>query len=239
MQDLTNHLKRLTTAQSIEEWRSSLYTSAQELGYDYVLLAFLPNRDTPRQQAVLHTNYPDEFMSQYLDRGYDRVDPVVTHCLRKNTPMLWSTKRFDHTAWQEAFDMAMSFGIQGGISFPISSADGQVGVMSFATASGHHCPGPQTQAALGFLRDYAFESQRQLTASTNSSNQEPRVKLTAREKECLVWIAAGKTSWETSKIVGCTEATVNFHLANVMKKFGVRMRQQAVLRAVMEKYIDP
>jgi LuxR family quorum-sensing transcriptional regulator LasR len=238
MQDLTNHLAGLTTAQSIADWRTALFNSAQALGYDFVLLAFLQKRDAPRQEAVLHTNYPEHFMNQYIARGYDRVDPVVTHCLRKNTPILWNTGRFGHTAWQEAFDLASSYGIRGGVSFPVSSTDGHVGVMSFSSTGNTHAPSAEMQAAMSILRDYAFESQRQLSAALNGTPEAERVKLTAREKECLTWIAAGKTSWETSMILGCSEATVNFHLANVMKKFGVRMRQQAVLRAVMENYIN-
>jgi LuxR family quorum-sensing transcriptional regulator LasR len=238
MQDLNNHLERLSAAPSIADWRTALFTSAGALGYEFVLLAFLPKRDTPRNEAVLHTSYPQDFMRQYLSHSYDRVDPVITHCFEKNTPMLWDTTRFNRSAWREAFDLACSYGVRGGISFPVSSADGEVGVMSFATTERNHCPTPELQASLSLLRDYAFESQRQINASLTGARETERIKLTPREKECLSWIAAGKTSWETSVIIGCSEATVNFHLANVMKKFGVRMRRQAVLRAVMENYID-
>ncbi|MBY3123131.1 helix-turn-helix domain-containing protein [Rhizobium laguerreae] len=35
--------------------------------------------------------------------------------------------------------------------------------------------------------------------------------LSPREKECLLWIAQGKTSWETAVIMGISENTVAFH----------------------------
>jgi len=56
--------------------------------------------------------------------------------------------------------------------------------------------------------------------------------LTARELDCLRWVALGKTSWETGTIMGLTERTVNFHMARVCDKLGVCRRQAAVAVAL-------
>ncbi|WP_376767374.1 helix-turn-helix domain-containing protein [Paludibacterium denitrificans] len=40
------------------------------------------------------------------------------------------------------------------------------------------------------------------------------VTLTPREKECLSWVSAGKTSWEIARILNVAEATVIFHISN-------------------------
>ena len=50
---------------------------------------------------------------------------------------------------------------------------------------------------------------------------------------------AGKSSWEVARITGCSEATVNFHLANVRQKFDVNTRQQAVVKAIALGLITP
>jgi len=63
--------------------------------------------------------------------------------------------------------------------------------------------------------------------------------LTKRERECLIWCAEGKTSWETAQILGITERTVIFHLRNVSGKLGVTNRQQAVARAAVRGIIVP
>jgi DNA-binding CsgD family transcriptional regulator len=52
--------------------------------------------------------------------------------------------------------------------------------------------------------------------------------LSARERECLSWAAVGKTAWETAQILGITERTANFHLQNVIRKFGVVNKAQAL-----------
>lgn len=56
----------------------------------------------------------------------------------------------------------------------------------------------------------------------------PRIKLSAQETQCLKWIALGKTSWETSRIMGISEATVIFHVANLMRKLDAVSRSHAV-----------
>ena len=58
----------------------------------------------------------------------------------------------------------------------------------------------------------------------------PGFGLTSREKECLHWASAGKTSWEISKILHISERTVNFHIANTIKKTDSVSRQQAIYK---------
>jgi DNA-binding CsgD family transcriptional regulator len=64
------------------------------------------------------------------------------------------------------------------------------------------------------------------------SKQPPQIKLTTREKEVLLWSAAGKSSWEIGQIVSCTEAGVNYHFNNIRRKFGVRSRWIALVMAL-------
>lgn len=46
------------------------------------------------------------------------------------------------------------------------------------------------------------------------------VALTKREREVMLWTTEGKTAWEISTILECTERTVNAHLKNAMDKMG-------------------
>lgn len=58
------------------------------------------------------------------------------------------------------------------------------------------------------------------------------LRLTAREIECLQWCAIGKSSWEISGILNISESAINFHMANIRRKFGVNSRRQAVALAI-------
>lgn len=59
-------------------------------------------------------------------------------------------------------------------------------------------------------------------------DEDPRDHLTARERECLQWAAAGKTNSEIGVILGVSENTIRFHFKNVFRRLGVHSRTQAV-----------
>lgn len=56
--------------------------------------------------------------------------------------------------------------------------------------------------------------------------------LTPRQKEVLHWIYQGKTNWEIAKILGKSEDTVKYHVAQIFLKLNAANRTQAVAQAV-------
>jgi LuxR family transcriptional regulator of spore coat protein len=55
-------------------------------------------------------------------------------------------------------------------------------------------------------------------------------KINANELACMQWAAAGKTTWEISKILGRSEGTVNYHIQRACLKLGVTRRRAAVAK---------
>jgi LuxR family quorum-sensing transcriptional regulator LasR len=55
------------------------------------------------------------------------------------------------------------------------------------------------------------------------------VRLSPRQRE---WSAEGKTTWETSVIIKCTEATVNYLLRQAIRKLAATNKTHAVSRAL-------
>jgi DNA-binding CsgD family transcriptional regulator len=51
-----------------------------------------------------------------------------------------------------------------------------------------------------------------------------RASVTARESEILSWVAAGKSDWAIGQILKISGKTVNFHVENAKRKFGVGSR---------------
>lgn len=62
--------------------------------------------------------------------------------------------------------------------------------------------------------------------------------LTKREREILSWTKDGKSSWEISSILKISEATVNYHVTNILKKLDSVNRTQAVAVALQHGIID-
>jgi LuxR family quorum-sensing transcriptional regulator LasR len=67
---------------------------------------------------------------------------------------------------------------------------------------------------------------------SEDSQQSATIKLTRKETEVLQWSAAGKSSWEISQIINCSEAGVNYHFCNIRRKFGVNSRWTAAFKAL-------
>lgn len=69
-------------------------------------------------------------------------------------------------------------------------------------------------------------------AGARGGAQALSVQLTAKETQTLMWCFKGKTSWEIARIQNCSESTVNFHFSNIRRKFAVRSRSAALLKAI-------
>src|SRR3546814_15572737 len=64
-----------------------------------------------------------------------------------------------------------------------------------------------------------------------------RVRLTDRERDCLLWTARGKTAWEVGQILTISEETVLFHLKNATRTIGVFSKHHAVVKAIVQGYL--
>lgn len=65
-----------------------------------------------------------------------------------------------------------------------------------------------------------------------------RPTLSRRERECLQWTAAGKTTWEISAILRISQNTIDGYIASATRKLGAVNRTQAVAVALRRRLID-
>ena len=90
-----------------------------------------------------------------------------------------------------------------------------------AVAAGHVLLGPQVAEALVAQ-----------AGSPGLLTDSPGPQLTAREREVLEQIAAGRSNREIAKSLKLAEKTVKTHVSNILMKLGVADRTQAALWAV-------
>jgi DNA-binding CsgD family transcriptional regulator len=84
----------------------------------------------------------------------------------------------------------------------------------------------------------AHLSERLLKVLENSCRDEPAARLSDRERQCLVWTSAGKTSLEIGTILGLSEHTVNQYIASSSQKLGAVNRAHAVAKAMRRGLIE-
>jgi DNA-binding CsgD family transcriptional regulator len=73
---------------------------------------------------------------------------------------------------------------------------------------------------------------RDLTARHFVQTNAASIQLTPREKEVLNWIKAGKTNADIAEILGVSGKAIEFHVSNVLDKFGAPNRLAAVVTAL-------
>ncbi len=87
------------------------------------------------------------------------------------------------------------------------------------------------------LASYLHQSTKQWN-DQGQDTQENRSLLTPREREVLSWAAAGKSYWEISRILGITERTIRYHMANVRNALDAVSNKQVIATAVRLGLID-
>lgn len=216
-----------------ETWQDSIFHLGNDFGFEHALIAVVPDRQTPLETAFLRSNYSRQWRSIYDSMNMVNIDPTVTHCVMRSTPLEWEPKIFSSKQQKEMYEEASEHGLRSGITLPFHGANGELGILclvnnvkpgkAFQQDTRHHI------SELSMMRDFVFEASLRF-AKPIQNNLPPT--LTKRELECLKWCAAGKSSWEIAKILCCSEATVNFHFGNLRHKFNATSRRQVMVKAI-------
>ncbi|TFW34848.1 helix-turn-helix transcriptional regulator [Massilia horti] len=232
-------LIRLLDSEDADAWSRTLVSLAREQGFDQVLYGAVSSRHAKLENAFVRSNYAPSWRAQYDAERLAYVDPTVIHCMTSSLPIVWSPQVFRTPAQRRLYESACAFGIRAGVTLPVHGPNGEFGVLSFASDvrpdESFMRKVNDRIADLSLIRDYVFTSAQRFCGEV----QELAPRLTRRELEVLNWVMAGKSSWEISRITSCSEATINFHMANVRQKFNVNTRQQAVVKAISLGLIIP
>jgi DNA-binding CsgD family transcriptional regulator len=74
------------------------------------------------------------------------------------------------------------------------------------------------------------------SASEALKSGAPELHLTAREREVVEWLGAGKTDRDIGEILGISPRTVHKHLQRIYEKLGVETRTAAVMRVLNARH---
>jgi len=211
------------------DWERQLNKVLRQLGFSSYLISLGPA--TPRDTdplAGLITTFPKRWLDQYRGDGLIDIDPILRHCRRELVPFFWDRERRRARGRSRHFwQQRELYGLRSGLSIPLryELLRGTLSVALDDTdiTEPDAFSNPAVYQLFMLIPYLLAGMSHQLRGPAP-----PRQDLTPKELDCLYWASAGKTTWEISHILTCSERTIDFHLLNARRKLGSVNRQQAV-----------
>jgi LuxR family quorum sensing-dependent transcriptional regulator len=176
--------------------------------------------------------WPISWELHYASQDYLSSDPLVEQMQHSPRTFRWSHvfDRADATRKRVLKD-AIAFGMRDGICIPIHGPAGAVAGVSISGSDYELSPAEERALELASLYLHAR------LAALRAETAPQRGNLTPRERECLTWVASGKTDWEISQILNISQQTAHGYVQSALTKLGARTRAQAVALAMLSAQI--
>ena len=230
--DIQEFIELSQRSTNVEELATLFGATIRRFGFDRFACCSHVDPLRPPEQAVMIADYPEDWITYFSERGYDRLDPVFETCQSRSLPFRWSDPswRAHLTAKQvEILEEASEAGLKDGFSVPIHSATALPASCSMSL-DGRDVD-PAAVNAVHLIAVYLHEAARR---SAVRLVKPERPALSPRQKQCLELAAQGKSDWAISRILGVSESTVHHHMITTLRKMGVATRAQAIVKALFQ-----
>jgi LuxR family transcriptional regulator, quorum-sensing system regulator BjaR1 len=227
--DLIDDFDRLD---SPEQVLTRFSTALSAFGYSAFLVTGVPEPPQRLEPYILLNGWPRGWSDHYVKSNYYKDDPVAAWARRSINPFEWSEVPYDRVRSPraaEVMDVAYDFGLKQGFLVPIIRGNGHHAC--FTMAGERPNLEPRAKRAIHLASMYAHARCASLLGLTERTERGPRI-LSGRERDVLLWVAEGKSSWEIGRIIGVAERTVVHHVDNAMRKLDAVNRTHAVMKAM-------
>jgi DNA-binding CsgD family transcriptional regulator len=227
-------IEAIAASTGSDELAAALAAMTLRMGFSFYALTHHVDILRRPEWAIRLHNYPDQW-ADYFDRNRLGVSDPIHRASQltsigfawKRLPGMISLTPADH----RVLSLARDQGIGDGFTVPAHVPGEAHGSCSFAVAPGQAFPAealPLAQLAGAF----AFEGARGLWRLRDGPAKIPAI--TDRQRDCLLWVARGKTDWEISRILGVSAETVVQHVKQARERYGVHKRTSLLIRALFD-----
>lgn len=207
-----------------------------ELGFTFFALTHhIDVRRAPQPAIRLH-NYPEEWVRYYDDNSLGVSDPVHRASHVTSVGFAWSKIPSMISLTPRDLEILGRGGAQGigdGFTIPANVPGETYGSCSFANPAGKPLR-PSDLPLAQLVGAFAFEAARRLWRIRSAGTGVAVPKLTDRQRECILWMARGKSDWEISRILGVQHETVVRHIKQARDRYGVAKRTMLAVHALFD-----
>ncbi len=183
-------------------------------------------------------NYPEDWMKHYIERGYDRIDPVTTYCVSRMETFTWAEipQKMEMTRNQfQCLNMGIEAGLYNGVCTPLWGPNQFAGI-GLASKEKLDSFDGNLDLITHYCNHFYIAFQR---INRRKDAPAPNIFLTRREQEVLTWTAAGKSDPDIGAILNMSEETVATHMRRIFSKLDSNNRVVAVSKALSYGLIRP
>jgi LuxR family quorum-sensing system transcriptional regulator CciR len=227
-------------AEDMVSLRGLIDDAAMELGFDYYALVNHIRFGHPSEGHVRLSNYPLEWLAVIRERD-QRLDPVLRAAERTGSGFTWDRLEAIYPL-SEADKVHLSearlYGMGDGFTVP-NHVPGEIfGSCHFAVCDGREFPKDNVSGAQA-LGNFAFEAARRLLRDRAVPSDEyvRPAPLSDRQRECLVFVARGKSDTVIAQLLDIRPRTVNEHIEAAKRRYSVATRSQLLVRALFRSEI--
>jgi len=224
-------------ANNLDDLGSAFQQTVASFGYDYYACVSSVNFGTMPDGAVFLAVYPEDWASHYIENDLGKHDRIIEVAMKHHMPFNWEDPivRVGMKANQiDLQNQAGDVGLLYGVTIPIHVIGAFPG--SVSVVGRYSDIAPEAEHAVHLMGVYLHDAALRITLNSEQKN-DYIVKLSHREKECLKWVASGKTDWEIGNILTIAERTAHTHIERAKRKLGVHTRVQAVVKAFLTNSI--
>ena len=230
--DFVDELDQLPTVDNVAD---AFERAIARYGIEHFLATGLSAKGLAFEELVLASRWPSEFFMLYVENDYARFDPLIHRSIQSHMPFEWQAESYrsdGNPAVVELMRRAAEFGLKHGYLVPIHGPKGYEGCVSMTAAKLDLSA--RAKSAVHLMAMYAFDRMRCLRGDIPNR----KIALTAREREVLSWVAAGKSAAQISQALKISKRTVDEHSQTAARKLGAANRTQAVAIAMRERIIE-
>lgn len=233
----------IDSAGALQSSFEQLRTAALNWGYDGVAYGnFLTQLDPvaeSRNESAKLITYAQDWREYYHQQKYQNHDVLFNLAAANSGPILWrdarnipSLTRMQRRVFRDGYDA----GHRHGITISFHSAKGFSATMSLASSGNEGDVLGAVLPLVGLASQ--FNGIYEAVNAPKDLNIPPR-NVGARERECLLWAARGKSAVEIGIILGLSERTVHTYFTRIGRKLNVYGRIPCVVAATRLGIIQP
>lgn len=223
---------------SLAELREAFEQAFRRLGFRWFALCSHPQPFNPLRISIAVASYPADWVHHYMDRQYEKIDPIFQFAGRSSRPFLWMDDAFLmslSSPGEHLMKEAVRAGIEGGYTIPLHYPG--VGPASCSLIPNEMPLPAEAYLAAQVIANYGLEIAVRLKRTYGSGMGGVRPRLSLRERQCLALAAQGKSDWVIGQLLGISPRTAHNHVERAKQRLGTATRLQAVIHALYESEI--